>query len=77
MKKEIPLPVVVAAIVLVLGGIFAVLMRITSEPGGAGDINKLAAEINSPLPPDFTPDVARGDAVMRGGKQSTKGKNSQ
>jgi hypothetical protein len=78
MRKQLPLPVVIAMIVLAVGGIFAILMQFTSMPGGAGDIEKIAAEIKSKEPPDFTPEQAQGDAMFRGekslSKSSTKGK---
>jgi hypothetical protein len=70
MKKELPMPVVIGAIVLVLGGVFAILWSKTSNAQGAGDVAKMAAEIKSTrtdLPVD-PPDVARGDAMFRGEK---------
>lgn len=78
MRKQVPLPVVIALIVLAVGGIFTLLMQATSTPGGAGDIDKIVAEIKSKEPPDFTPEQAQGDAMVRGertlSKSSAKGK---
>lgn len=72
MKKEIPMPVVVVAIVLVIGGLFTIIWNKASEAQGAGDVAKMAAEIKSTrtdLPVD-PPDVARGDALFKGEKMA-------
>ena len=68
MKKQLPTPLVIAIIVLAVGGIFALLMQSTSTPEGEGDISKIAAEVKSKAPPDFTPEQASANTVMRGKK---------